>query len=258
MNETLTCYLLDDESPAHIIFSKYIGRVPYLTLLGHNTDPFDGLEQVKALRPDILFLDVEMPDMNGIEFLKSLPQPHPVVIMVTGSPQFAADTYNFESVTHYLAKPVGFSKFMEAIDRATKRLGFQVNPDAPLPTRPPARNQTDPVTDIRETFSSFIVKVDKKLVTVVPENILYVEGMKDYLKIHLLDRMLVTHITMTRIEEMLPPSQFLRVHRSFIVRRQAIKEIDGNVITVTDGRKLDIGVTYRQRVMDDLNKNLLR
>lgn len=258
MNETLSCYLIDDETPAHVIMSKYIERVPYLRLLGQTFDPFDGLDEVTSLRPDILFLDIEMPDMSGIAFLKSLPLPHPVVIMVTGSPQFAAETYNFESVTHYLSKPVGFDKFLEAVGRATKRLGFDIDPNAPLPTRPPARNQTDPVTDVRETFSSFIVKVDKKLITVMPEDILYVEGMKDYLKIHLSDRMLVTHITMTRIEEMLPPSQFLRVHRSFIVRRQAIKEIDGNVITVTGGRKLDIGVTYRQRVMDDLNKNLLR
>ncbi|GAA4451777.1 LytTR family DNA-binding domain-containing protein [Nibrella saemangeumensis] len=258
MSEKLTCYLIDDEGSAHHIMTKYIERVPYLSLLGKSTDPFDGLDKVQELRPDILFLDVEMPYMTGVEFLRSLPHPHPVVVMVTASPQFAAETYGFESVVHYLLKPAGFDKFLEAINRVTKRLGFVVDPSAPIPTRPPAKRQLMENTDPRENVPYFLIKTDKKLVRVAPADIVFAEGMKDYIRLQLTDQLLITHMTMSRLEEMLPPSQFLRVHRSFIVRMQAIKEIDGNLITTIDGQKrVQIGVTYRESVIEKLTKNRL-
>ncbi len=257
MNETLSCYLVDDEPPAHHIMTKYIERVPYLNLLGQSLDPFEGLERVGQLKPDILFLDVEMPYMTGVSFLKSLPLPHPMVIMVTASPQFAADTYQFESVTHYLLKPAGFDKFLDAVNRVTKRLGFEPDPNAPTPTRPPVRSKTKESVDARERIPYFLIKEDKILVRVAPEDIVYAESMRDYLKLHLVTRTLVTHMTMSRLEEMLPPSQFLRVSRSFLVRRQSIKEIDGNQITTLDGRKVAIGVTYRETVMNELKKNMM-
>lgn len=253
MQEPLTCYLVDDEPPANHVLTKFIGRVPYLKLLGESLDPFDGLEQVQSLKPDLLFLDVEMPDLSGVAFLKTLPLPHPVIVMVTASPQFAAETYNFESVTHYLLKPVGFDKFMEAINRVTKRLGYTEN-GIETPATPSLAKES---SDQRETVPYFLVKEDKKLIRVAPEDIVFAEGMKDYLKIHLTTRTLITHMTMTKLEEMLPPTQFLRVSRSYIVRRQAIKEIDGNQITTLDGRKLGIGVTYRDAVMKELKKNMI-
>ncbi len=177
--------------------------------------------------------------------------------MVTASPQFAAETYNFDAVTHYLLKPVGFDKFLDAINRVTKRLNFEVDANAQTPTRPPARKQAEPPTDPRENVPYFLIKEDKKLIRVAPEDIVFAEGMKDYLKLHLTTRVLVTHMTMTKLEEMLPPSQFLRVNRSFIVRRQAIREIDGNQITTLDGKKLTIGITYREAVMNEFKKNMI-
>ena len=256
MNHVLSCYLLDDESPAHVILSKYISRLPYLTLAGQSYDPFEGLDQVQALKPDLLFLDVEMPFMTGVEFLKALPQPHPVVVMVTASPQFAADTYNFDAVTHYLLKPVGFDKFLEAVNRVTKRLGFTPSMTDPLP-QPEHRPTPAPPVDSRETVPYFLIKEDKKLVRVAPEDIVFAEGMKDYIKLHLTTRVLITHMTMSKLEDMLPPSQFPRINRSYLIRRQAIKEIDGNTITTLDGKQVTIGVTYRDRVMDALKQNIL-
>jgi two-component system, LytTR family, response regulator len=256
MSQLFTCYLVDDEQPAHTILSKFISRVPYLRLVGQSLDPFEGLEQVEAVKPDILFLDVEMPDLSGVAFLKALPPPHPVVVMVTASPQYAADTYNFEAVTHYLLKPVGYDKFMEAVGRITKRLNY--NPDVPAATEPNVpTNVPAHVPDPREAVPYFLIKEDKKLVRVAPDDIVFVEGMKDYLKLHLTTRVLITHMTMTKLEEMLPPSQFLRINRSYIVRREAIKEIDGNLITTLDGKRVPIGVTYREGVMQELKKNMI-
>ncbi|WP_375446251.1 LytR/AlgR family response regulator transcription factor [uncultured Fibrella sp.] len=264
MTEPLTCYLVDDELHAHHILSKFISRVSYLRLLGQSVDPFEGLEQIQELKPDILFLDVEMPDMSGVALLKMLPMPHPVVVMVTASPHHAAETYNFESVTHYLLKPVGYDKFMEAINRVTKRLGYTAHSPATDTARPTVTGEPAPLPagqptsiDPRERVPYFLIKEDKKLIRVAPEDIVFVEGMKDYLKLHLTTRMLVTHMTMSKMEEMLAPSQFLRINRSYIVRRQAIREIDGNLITTLDGKKVPIGVTYREAVMKELKKNMI-
>lgn len=112
-----------------------------------------------------------------------------------------------------------------------------------------------PVPDDNERSDFLLVKEDKKLVRVVPDEIMFVEGMKDYLKLHLLNRVLVTHMTMTKIEDLLPTGVFLRVNRSYIVRKGAIREIDGNQITTTDGKKVPIGVTYREAVLEALRKN---
>ena len=257
MTEPFTCYLVDDELPAHLVLSKFISRIPYLRLLGQSVDPFEGLEQVQTLKPDVLFLDVEMPDLSGVAFLKSLPLPHPLVVMVTASPQYAADTYNFEAVTHYLLKPVGYDKFTEAISRITKRLGYTPSTTAPSAAISGTAVAPAPLADPREKVPYFLIKEDKKLIRVAPEDIVFVEGMKDYLKLHLTSRVLVTHMTMSKLEEMLPPSQFLRINRSYIIRRQAIKEIDGNTITTLDGKKVAIGVTYREAVMKELKKNMI-
>ncbi|MEZ0541523.1 LytR/AlgR family response regulator transcription factor [Fibrella arboris] len=245
MSEPIRCYLLDDDQPAHVVLSKFISRLPYLQLIGQNVDPFEGLEEVQTLAPDVLFLDVDMPDLGGIAFLKSLPQPHPVVVMVTALPQYAAETYNFESVAHYLLKPVGYDKFLEAISRVTKRLGYMPDGSKSTAVAP------------REEKPYFLVKEDKRLIRVTPEDIVFVEGMKDYLKLHLRSRTLIAHMTMNKLESRLPASQFLRVNRSYIVRRQAIDEIDGNQITTIGGGKIPIGVTYREAVMNELKKNMI-
>lgn len=267
---SLTCYILDDESATHVVLTKFISRFPFLQIVGQSLDPFEGLEQLTALQPDLLFLDVEMPDLSGVALLKTLPQPHPVVVMVTASPQYAADTYSFESVVHYLLKPVGYDKFVEAIHRATKRLGFDPNgtpnvPSTDTPGNPTVGRQgteqavaSPSTTDPRETVPYFLLKEDKKLVRVAPDEIVFVEGMKDYMKLHLTNRVLIIHLTMGKLEAMLPPSQFLRVNRSYIVRRQAIKEIDGNLISTLDGKRVPIGVTYRDAVMGELEKNMVK
>lgn len=257
MADVFSCYILDDESPAHVVLTKYISRVPYLKLIGEGYDPFEALEEIQQHQPRLLFLDVEMPYMSGVDFLKVLPKPHPIIIMVTASPQFAAETYNFDSVAHYILKPIGFDKFLEAVQRAVKRLGMESEPPAVVPS---SSAQTEPNSwsvDPAEPIPYFFIKEDKKLVRVAPDDIVFVEGMKDYLKIHLKSRVLITHMTMSKLEELLPATSFLRINRSYIVNRHAIREIEGNQIVTADNSKLTIGITYRDRVMDELKKNTL-
>lgn len=255
MTDVFSCYILDDEPPAHLILAKYISRVPYLKLVGEGYDPFEALEEVGQLKPSLLFLDVEMPYMSGVDFLKVLPKPHPIIVMVTASPQFAAETYNFDSVAHYVLKPIGFDKFLEAVERAVKRLGIESAPTAAVQ---PGPAQSEPWSiDSVEQVPFFYIKEDKKLVRVAPDEIVFIEGMKDYLKLHLKSRVLITHMTMSKLEELLPTTSFLRINRSYIVNRHAIREIEGNSIVTADNNKLTIGITYRDRVMDELKKNIL-
>ena len=200
-----------------------------------------------------------MPEMTGIEFLKSLNAPRPQVIMVTASPQYALEGFELD-VLDYLLKPVAFDRFLRAINKAVTKL----QPSVSLPGNGPAlsempdnRPATKTGQSAGESASFFLVKEDKKLIKVLPEEIVFVEAMKDYLVIHLPARTITTHMTMTKIEEMLPSTQFLRVNRSYIVRKGSIREIDGNLITTIDGKRVPIGVTYRESVWKSMKENLM-
>jgi DNA-binding LytR/AlgR family response regulator len=255
---TLKCFIIDDEQPARAVLEKFIQRVPFLELVGQSYNAVDALWEIKQVQPDLILLDVEMPEMTGIEFLRALGNPRPQVIMVTASPQYAVEGFELE-VLDYLLKPVAFDRFLRAINKAVSKLQPSAQPMVGLPSIPASSVSVtpEPVPAQPTTANFFLVKEDKKLIKVVPDEILFVEAMKDYLTIYLPNRTIVTHMTMTKIEEMLPASQFLRVNRSYIVRKGAIREIDGNLITTTDGKRVPIGVTYRESVWKAMKENLM-
>lgn len=254
----LRCFIIDDEQPARAVLEKFIQRVPFLELAGQSYNAVEALLAVQQVRPDLILLDVEMPEMTGIEFLRALSDPRPQVIMVTASPQYAVEGFELD-VLDYLLKPVAFDRFLRAINRAVTKLQPAVLTavSLPAPAPPPVEPPVETSASAGEKASFFLVKEDKKLIKVVPEEIVFVEAMKDYLTIHLPARTILTHMTMTKIEEMLPTEQFLRVNRSYIVRKNAIKEIDGNLITTIDGKRVPIGVTYRESVWKVMKKNLM-
>ncbi|QHV96197.1 LytR/AlgR family response regulator transcription factor [Spirosoma endbachense] len=255
---TLKCFIIDDEQPARAVLEKFIQRVPFLELVGQSYNAVDALWEIQQVQPDLILLDVEMPEMTGIEFLRSLSLPRPQVIMVTASPQYAVEGFELE-VLDYLLKPVAFDRFLRAINKAVTKLQPSAAPMVSLPSLnpQPASRTAETATNQPAPANFFLVKEDKKLIKVLPEEIVFVEAMKDYLTIHLPTRTIVTHMTMTKIEEMLPSAQFLRVNRSYIVRKGAIREIDGNLITTTDGKRVPIGVTYRESVWKAMKENLM-
>lgn len=252
---TLRCFIIDDEQPAQAVLEKFIQRVPFLELVGRSYNAVEALLSVQELQPDLILLDIEMPEMTGIEFLRSLNAPRPQVIMVTASPQYALEGFELD-VLDYLLKPVAFDRFLRAINKAVTKLQplVPLTSNAPVLPIPPS---SLPVPQQAESASFFLVKEDKKLIKVVPEEIIFVEAMKDYLVIHLPNRTITTHMTMTKIEDLLPSAQFLRVNRSYIVRKGGIREIDGNLITTIDGKRVPIGVTYRESVWEAMKENLM-
>jgi len=272
MSQPLRCYIIDDEPAARELIAKYIGRIPYLELIGQATNAVDALFVLESLQPDLLFLDVEMPEMTGFEFIRVLAAQHPgvrlpAVIMITAYPQYAVEGYEHE-VADYLLKPTSFERFMRAINRVAPRRpaaeALESRPEPPRESAAPGLREaallplaSDGTEAQAGKASFFLVKEDKKLIRLVPQEIVFVESLKDYLNIHLAARTITTHMTMTKLEGMLPADQFMRVNRSYLVRLSAIKEIDGNLITTTDGKRVPIGVTYRERVMEAMKQNMM-
>ena len=217
----IRCIIIDDEPLALNILETYIQRVSYLSLVAkcssitkceNEVDAYDLLLNQSI---DLIFCDIEMPGITGIEFIKSLKN-IPCVIFTTAYWEYALEGFNLD-VVDYLLKPVSFDRFLKAVNKAKSILNQQ-----------PTQNIHD----------HLFVKEDYKLVKINHTDIFYIEAMKDYVKIYTTDKTIVTHITMKRLEETLPADKFYRTHKSYIVKFDAIKSIDGNVIELINNSKV--------------------
>lgn len=242
MEQVYTCLIVDDEPLAQNLLEKFVVRLPYLKLLGKANHAIEALEVIQQQRPELVFLDVTMPEMSGFELLQTLTTIRPQIIMTTAHADLALEGFAYD-VTDYLVKPILFDRFMRAVNRATDRLNGRTAPGQPEPKNTEGQ--------------SFWIKEGTKLVQVSIDDMVYVEGLKDYVKIHLTDRMLVSYLTMSKMEEMLPPSQFIRINRSFLVRKRAIKAIVGNTVETTNKQELIIGTSYRAAVLDYLKDTFI-
>jgi two-component system, LytTR family, response regulator len=256
----LRCIIVDDEADARRLIEKYVLKVPFLELAGVAESATDALFLIREIKPDIVFLDIEMPEMTGFELLKLLPATRPAIIMITADPSYALEGYEHE-LTDYLLKPVSFERFLKAVNKVDSTRFTKQLPGIPEPAReyvPTPKETYQSVHDTEFTGARndfLLLKENKKLIKVAPGEIHFIEGMRDYLKLYWSDRVAIIHMTMAKIEEALSPTQFLRVNRSYIVNKKVIREIEGNEITTNSGRKIPIGVTYRANVLAALQKN---
>jgi DNA-binding LytR/AlgR family response regulator len=223
----IKCLIVDDEPLAQEVIENYIARIPNLEMVKKCSDAIQAFEVMKKEKIDLIFLDIQMPVIDGLSFLKSVKN-IPSVIITTAFPQHALESYDFD-VTDYLLKPISFERFLKAVNKILDK-----------------RNN---ISNAAEQKSDFIfLKVDGKLVKVNFSEIMYVEGMKDYLKVFLKDKFYVVHQTMKRFEESLPHQQFVRVHKSYIVSLPAVKTIIGNYIEVND-QHIPIGANYKDELI---------
>lgn len=253
----LRCIIVDDEADARRLIEKYVQKVPFLEIAGFAESATDALYLIRERKPDIIFLDIEMPEMTGFELLKLLPAVRPAVIMITADPSYALEGYEHE-LTDYLLKPVSFERFLKAVnkvDNARVPKYLQATNESVRELGSQAKESTEQAEAAGFTSDFLLLKENKKLIKVSPGEIHFIEGMRDYLKLYWSDRVAVIHMTMSKIEEALSPSQFLRVNRSYIVNKKVIREIEGNEITTNSGRKIPIGITYRANVLAVLQKN---
>lgn len=252
MINLLRCAIVEDEPLAQELLEKYVRRVSSLELIGTFDDAIVAFDKLPGLRPDVIFLDINMPEMTGIEFLRAYPAPHPAIVVTTANPHHALDGFDL-GVTDYLLKPISFDRFLKAVARVREK----VTGSAAKSDMPPVETKANEVeiAVARPDFAYF--KTDKKLEQVAFDDIVFAESLSDYVKVYLKDRVLVTLLTMKKLEETLPPDRFIRIHRSYIVQLRHIKVVEGNTILTSTGKELLIGPNYREEMKDVLTKWLV-
>ena len=224
----ISCLIVEDEPLARNLLTEYVSKVPYLNLVKACSGPFEAMEVLRNNPVDLLFLDVQMPELTGIAFLKSL-QKKPLVILTTAYSQYAIEGYELD-ITDYLLKPITFERFLKAVDKVSQRMsGNQTITEKPA----------EPAPDF------IFVKDGTKLVKIRWNDILYVEGLKDYVTIHTRTQKVISLQRLKVLEEQLPADKFIRVHNSFIVALDAIDSVHKDKIQIGQAQ-VPIGDTYKK------------
>lgn len=226
------CIIVEDEPLAAEVLSDYIKQVPFLELKGICTDAIYAMEKLQSEQVDLIFLDIHLPKLKGLDFLRALQHP-PQVIITTAYQEYALQGYEY-NVLDYLLKPVEFSRFLMAVNK--------------LKQAPAATSITATATPPR---MHLFFNVNKKKVKVYLDEILYIESLKEYIRIITKDKTILTKFQLGQIEEMLARNNFLRIHRSFIVAQDKIEAISATDVEI-NGQTLPIGRSYKELVMNIL------
>lgn len=228
----INCLAIDDEPLALELLEDNISKVPYLKLIAGCNDPIEGLSILENNKIDLVFLDIQMPGLTGLQFMQSITK-KPMFILITAYEKYAIEGYNYD-VIDYLVKPVPLERFIKACNKAKDLHELKQLQNAP---------------DRSTQLPYFFVNADYSMIKVVFSDIQYVEGFKDYIKIHLSGSAypLVVRMSMKSIEEQLPATTFLRVHKSFIVSKNYITSIRKNSIFIAD-IEIPVGENYRDAV----------
>lgn len=230
MTEKLTCYIIDDEHLAQQILEEYVAKVSFLELKGSFSSAMEAAAHMDKDKPDLLFLDINMPDLNGLSFISML-NPKPLIILTTAYDQYALKAFDLE-VKDYLLKPISFERFYKGVLRIYQESQPYHEPEK---TEIPSPPKNDP--------EHVFLKVGFKIQKVDIREILFVEGVKDYIRIHTTKEKIMTLLSFARLMELLPEQKFLRVHRSFMVALDKIDHIEKNRITIGD-QNIPISDTY--------------
>jgi DNA-binding LytR/AlgR family response regulator len=223
---TTTCMVIDDEPLSRDVLRKYIGQITELELLSECADAMEATGVLARRKVDIIFLDINMPGLSGISFARSLTGA-PLIVFTTAYPQFAVEGFELNAVD-YLVKPYSFERFLKAVNRGLQILQQQGGAD--------------------NVSRKIILKADKKLYAVNPEEILYLEGQGDYIRIFLKDKNLVVHGTMKNLLESLPEDEFMRIHKSYVVSLRNITFIEGNQVRI-GGHAVPVSPAQREELL---------
>jgi DNA-binding LytR/AlgR family response regulator len=237
----LSCFIIDDEPLALGLLESYVMKTPFLGLTGKYSSAVAALEPVRSSQPDVLFLDIQMAELNGMEFARLIPE-KTRIIFTTAFEQYALESYKVNAL-EYLLKPFSYADFLLAANKALQWHQF-CEKAVSVPDKSP--------------IDCIYVKSDYRLLQISLSRILYIEGLKDYLKIFLEGEIqpVVSHITMKAMEEMLTEDLFMRVHRSFIVQKDKIKVVDHNRI-VFGKTYIPVSDSYKISFQEFLDKRTL-
>ncbi len=237
----INAIIVDDEPLAQDVLETYIEKISDINLVKKCSNAIEADEALKSGDIDLMFLDIQMPQLTGVDFMKSLSRP-PLVIFTTAYPNYAVEGFELNALD-YLLKPISLDRFMRAVNKAREQLQLR--------DRGPAEEESPEFT---------FVKADKKLVKVFYRDIIYIEGLKDYVIIRTEEGRVITLQTMKSLEVKLPQNTFMRIHRSYIVNLDKIEAVIGNMVEVIEKGKpkhLPVGKNYRDALQEVVEKNRL-
>ena len=234
--QTIRCLIVDDEPPAREIIRRYVQEIPTLQLMGECANAIQVLTILQQQPIDLLFLDIRMPQLNGTDFIKTLKNP-PKVIFTTAFSEYALEGYELD-VVDYLMKPIRFDRFLKAVNKAYPLSSF-FNALKPV---------VSTVVEEKKNDSFVYFRADRKMVKVMLDDMLYIESMKDYIKVYTVHGVIITKQSISSVEAMLPGKLFVRTHRSFIVSINKIKSFTNELVEI-DKTDIPIGKLFRNGVL---------
>ncbi|MEN8139428.1 MAG: LytTR family DNA-binding domain-containing protein [Bacteroidota bacterium] len=220
------CIIVDDEPLAIKVIEGFLSNIKTFDIVATFTNPMDALEIIQSGDIDVVFLDINLPLINGMELIKTLHNP-PLIVITTAYREYAVESFELD-VLDYLVKPIPFNRFMKAVNKINSALS----------------NKTGSIEDNRDHI---FINIDKKMVKIYLDEILYVESLKDYIKINTSTGKHVVHQTLTSFTDMLPPETFIRTHRSFTISIPKVEAVVGNTVEI-EGNQIPIGRNYVQEV----------
>ncbi|MCB9354259.1 MAG: response regulator transcription factor [Lewinellaceae bacterium] len=230
----MRCLVVDDEELARTLLENYIARVPGLEPIAFCANPLEAMNILRKETVDLLFLDIQMPELTGIEFLRTLQQ-KPVVVFTTAYADYALEGYSLD-VTDYLLKPFSFERFLQAVNKAGAAL--QAKTAAPAPQSGSQLPEKD----------YLLIKADHKVHRIKYGDIIYIQSMREYVAFHTDNGRILSLNSLKQLEEELPPERFIRVHKSYMVAIGRINTMEGNLLHVGK-EKIPVGANYRDALV---------
>ena len=237
----LSCIAIDDEPIALDIIEDFASKIPYLEMKASFQNPVEAIEFLDDNQVDLIFLDIQMPELTGFEFLRTLDNA-PFIVFTTAYPDYALESYELEAID-YLVKPIAFERFLKAVNKVKKRVATQTKVT-------PQESSSTPQKEY------VFVKTDYKTVKIFLDDILYIESLKDYVAFHLKDEKILSLLSIRGVEEAIADDRFIRVHRSFIINLDKINVVERNLISVGN-TQVPVGESYRTAFKELIESNRL-
>jgi two-component system LytT family response regulator len=241
--DKIKCMAIDDEPLALQQVAAYISKLPFLELAAKCSGAFEALEVLENQKVDLMFVDINMPDLNGLEFVKSLTH-KPLLIFTTAYSEYAIDGFKVDALD-YLLKPFSFAEFSKAASKA--RAQFEL-----------MQNSLEPTEKLESNDDYLFIKSEYKLVRIDLNDIIYIEGMKEYVRIHLAtQKPVMTLLSMKSVEARLPAKKFMRVHRSYIVNLDKVSTVERFRIVYNDKTRIPVSDNYKEKFQEFLDKGFM-
>lgn len=233
--ETLKCLIVDDEPIGREALARYVEQIDFLSLVDSCKNALEANNRLKDQEIDLIFLDIQMPMMSGLDWLSTLSN-SPLIIFTTAHPQYAVESYQFDAID-YLLKPISFQRFLQAANKAQRFF-----------------SSLDRTPSEEEDY--IFVKTDQQLVKVQVADIVFIESMQNYILFHTATEKIMTLVPLKQALEMLPADQFLQVHKSYVVAKDKVEAVEGNQL-ILGGHKVPVSVRLRKGVIDELMRGKL-